>query len=310
MANNKTVLKGPRFSFIVPTRNRPRDIRALLRNLSEQTVRPDQVVVIDASDVAQEELKCEFPQLEISYHVFEGEPSAAAQRNAGLAHADAACDLIGFVDDDIVFDPDALEKMLAFWQTAPDDVCGAAFNLVEKEEARSSVLKKSRLVSGMGLYRSETGAVAPSGWHTRLGNVKENAQVEWLISGAVLWRRDVLEKHRFDPFFQGYSYLEDLDFSYGVSRECRLMIVSNAKFQHFHHHDEWDKQRLFNFGLMEVNNRLFFVRKHRLSVTRCYLGLIIRMMQTVLGAVVGLKLKELSRAKGNIVGLYKTIVGH
>lgn len=300
----------PRLSFIVPTRNRPHDIRSLLGNLSEQSVLPDQVIIVDSSDDPQPELVAEFPRLNVSYHEFDGEPSAAAQRNAGLSHVDAGCDLIGFVDDDIVFEKDAFEKMLAFWQTAPEDVCGAGFNLVEQEKDLRPGLKKSRLASGLGLYRSETGAVAPSGWHTRLGNVTENSQVEWLISGAVLWRREVLGRHRFDPFFQGYSYLEDLDFSYGVSRECKLMIVVDAKFQHYHHHDDWDKQRLFDFGLMEVNNRLFFVRKYRLSVARCYLGLTIRMMQTVLGAAVELNPKDLSRAKGNIAGLYRAIVGH
>ncbi len=299
----------PKCSLVVPTRNRPLDIRSLLDNLSGQSSRPDQVIIIDSSDDPQPELVAEYPGLNISYYEFDGEPSAAAQRNAGLSHVDAGCDLIGFVDDDIVFEKDAFEHMLAFWQTAPDDVCGAGFNLVEQEIGRRSGLKKSRLANGLGLYRSETGAVAPSGWHTRLGNVTENSQVEWLISGAVLWRREVLEKHRFDPFFQGYSYLEDLDFSYGASRGCRLMIVAGALFHHHHHHQDLSADWYDRFGRMEVRNRLYFVRKHGLSVWRCYVGLCIRLGQTVLEALLQSKPVLFSRARGNVAGLWDSLIG-
>ncbi|WP_456380200.1 glycosyltransferase family 2 protein [Thiolapillus sp.] len=299
----------PRFSFVVPTRNRPTDIRSLLGNLSGQSIRPGQIVIIDSSVDLQPELIADFPRLNISYHAFDGEPSAAAQRNAGLAYVMPDAELIGFVDDDIVFEPDALEKMLAFWQTVPDDVCGAAFNLAEQEGFSRAGLKKSRLAGKLGLYHAETGAVAPSGWHTRLGNVKENTQVGWLISGAVLWRREVLERHRFDPFFQGYSYLEDLDFSYAVSRECKLMIVADAVFHHHHHHQELTADWYDCFGRMEVRNRLYFVRKHGLSVWRCYAGLCIRLGNTLLEALFQRKPVLLLRARGNLAGLWNSLLG-
>ncbi len=292
-----------RVSLIIPTRNRPRDIRALLSNLSEQTVRPAQVIVIDSSDEPQLELKREFPGLVISYQIFTGEPSAAAQRNAGLQHVAPDVELIGFADDDIVFDKDALEQMQVFWSQAPEDVCGAAFNFMGLEPNNGWGLKRSGLASRLGLYRAEAGAVAPSGWHTRIGSVDEDTVAEWVGTGAVVWRRKVLNRHRFDPFFQGYSYLEDLDFSYGVSRECTLMIVADARFRHFHHHDEWDKHRLYDFGKMEVRNRLFFVKKHNLSVARCYAGLFVRTFMT-LADVITIKNKgSYYRAKGNLAGM-------
>lgn len=299
----------PRLSFIVPTRNRPHDIRSLLGNLSEQSVLPDQVIIVDSSDDPQPELVAEFPGLNISYHEFDGEPSAAAQRNAGLEYVPDQMEFIGFVDDDILFEPDAFEKMLAFWQTAPEDVCGAGFNLVEQEKDLRPGLKKSRLASGLGLYRPETGAVAPSGWHARLGHVPGNSQVEWLSTSAVLWRREVLEKHRFDSFFQGYSYLEDLDFSYAVSRECKLMIIADAGFHHHHHHQELNADWHDRFGRMEVENRLYFVRKHGLSVWRCYLGLHLRLGQTLMEAMLQRKPVLFYRARGNVIGLWRSLSG-
>ncbi len=307
MANNQSPLKGPECSFIVPTRNRPKDIRALLRNLSGQTVLPAQVIIIDASDAPHEELKREFPRLEISYHVFEGEPSAAAQRNAGLAHVKPDAEWIGFVDDDILFEKDALAHMQAFWCRIPDEVCGAAFNLKEPCTDHGWGLKKSGLAGRLGLYRGEAGAVAPSGWHTRIGTVDENTVVEWVSTSAVVWRRAVLDKYHFDAFFKGYSYLEDLDFSYGAGRNCQLVVVADAMFQHCHHHENLSSDWYNVFGQMEVRNRLYFVRKHGLSVWRCYLGLCIRFGQTLMEVVAKRQLLLLYRAKGNLLGLWKSL---
>lgn len=299
----------PRLSFILPTRNRPEDVRVLLGNLAEQSVRPDQIIIVDSSDKPQQELTTEFPHLKVSYHRFEGEPSAATQRNAGLEYVASDVDLIGFVDDDIVFEKDALEKMLLFWKQAADEVCGAAFNLDEKEKATGNRLKHSGFVHWLGLYHPDAGEVAPSGWHTRLGQARENTNVAWLISGAVLWRKDVLLTHRFDPFFQGYSYLEDLDFSYSLSRKCRLVVVADAVFHHHHHHQDLSSDWYFRFGRMEVRNRLYFVRKHGLSVWRCYLGLCVRLGKTLLEVIVTPKTVLLARARGNAVGLWDSFKG-
>ena len=296
-----------RMSLVVPTRNRPKDIRTLLENLNTQTVRPNQIVIIDSSDTPQTELVQEYPELPLCYQVFEGEPSAAAQRNAGLAFVEDDMELVGFVDDDIVFQPDAFEKMISFWQTVPADVCGAAFNLHEDDsEVPAGKLKHSRFVRWLGLYDPKPGAVAPSGWHTRLGAVSENTQVDWFSTSAALWRREVLINHRFDPFFKGYSYLEDLDFSYGVSRTCNLFVVASAVFHHHHHHENLTREWYVRFGRMEVRNRLYFVRKHGLSVWRCYLGVVIRFTQTLFEVVIRRQPVLLARARGNLLGLWQS----
>lgn len=297
------------FAFIIPTRNRSKDIGALLMNIQSQSIQPNHIIVVDSSDVSKPELAQEFPDLPIEYHAFREAPSAAAQRNAGLAFVDADVDLVGFVDDDILFEKDAMKNMLAFWNQAPKSICGAAFNLIEDVPDRQGVkgLKGSALVNWLGLYGDRPGAVAPSGWHGRIGQLNEDTQVEWLSTSAVLWQREVLAAYRFDPFFQGYSYLEDLDFSYGLSRKCGLMVVASARFEHHHHHQQLTPEWYLDFGRMEVRNRLYFVRKHGLSVPRCYLGLLVRMAKTLYEVLALRNGALLSRARGNLAGLYDSV---
>ena len=43
------------------------------------------------------------------------------------------------------------------------------------------------------------------------------------------FRRNVLDEFRFDEQFKGYSFMEDCDISYGVSRKYKVMFTPFAE---------------------------------------------------------------------------------
>ncbi|MFO8100051.1 MAG: hypothetical protein R6T83_10600 [Salinibacter sp.] len=67
-------------------------------------------------------------------------------------------------------------------------------------------------------------ASAPS--HTDLRST------EWLSGCSSSYRRPLIERHRFDTALQGYSMMEDLDLSYRVGRETRLVVQPKAQLLH------------------------------------------------------------------------------
>lgn len=288
--------------LVVPTKDRPKDLLALLENLESQTLPPQEVVIVDGSDRPVQSLiesrKCSF---KVDY-IRHRPPSAAAQRNAGIERLKGRYPFIGLLDDDIKLAPDALECMLRFWASEKArGVAGTAFCQEGKEQiGAKGWLKRSRLAEGLGLYSRRPGGVAASGWHALVGTVTEDTPVEWLQTGAAVWRAEVFDRHSFDEFYHTYSYLEDLDFSYGVSRGSRLMVVASARYRHFDHHGSLSGEWYRRFGEVEVRNRLYFVRKHRLSISACYLGLGVRFLQTVAEAVMTRRRVLLSRAAGNL----------
>src|SRR5579859_1880636 len=221
-----------RISLIVATKDRPEDLRKLLHSLCQQTIGPAEIVVVDASRQSVEPIIAEFPQLTTRY-LSHWPPSAAAQRNAGIRACDPHSTLLGFADDDTTFEPQAFANMIRFWENAETDVLGAAFNFRNLPRRGNSFLKHSALAEWLGLYSPKPGSVSLSGWQTVVGEVTETQFVEWLPSGASVFRREVFSKDVFDEFFQSYSYLEDLDFSYTISRAGRLAIVADAGFSHF-----------------------------------------------------------------------------
>ena len=70
-------------ALIIPTRNRPELLSNLLQSLKEQTVQPDQVIIVDGSDQPIEPDIKQFLSPSVSYmRVFP--PSLTKQRNEGI----------------------------------------------------------------------------------------------------------------------------------------------------------------------------------------------------------------------------------
>jgi GT2 family glycosyltransferase len=289
-------------SLIVATKDRPDDLRKLLESLRRQTVELAEIVVVDASREPVKLVIDEFPELTTRY-LRHWPPSAAAQRNAGIRACDPASTLIGFADDDTTFEPQAFANMLNFWKDAAPDILGTAFNIRNYPNRGNSILKHSVLAERLGLYSPKPGSVSRSGWQSINGELPETQFVDWLPSGASIFRREVFAKDVFDEYFESYSYLEDLDFSYTISRTGRLAVVADAGFSHFP--SPGGRVSALQFGRFEVRNRLYFVRKHHLSLTRCYLGLVIRLAMSVCSGLLHRDASLLRRVLGNIEELVR-----
>jgi len=277
----------------------------MLKSIEAQSYLTDQIIIVDGSAEPIEDVLKEFSTLLINY-IRCIPPSAAGQRNVGIKAVNPEITLIGFFDDDIVLEPDALEKMMEFWAKASDNIGGAAFNMVNHPPLYASRLKSLPLAEKLGLYSKDKGKVLPSGFHTMIGFVSDATFVQWLPTTATVWRRNILEKFQFDEWFKGYSYLEDLDFSYQIGKEYRLAVVADARYSHYPASSGRDSGYIF--GKREVTNRLYFVKKNKsLSCSRCYLALIIRMLISISLFVKERKLGYLQRVWGNIVGLGQSL---
>ena len=286
-----------KIAFVTPTKDRPDDIRMMLRGLEQQTRRPDQVIVVDASQDPVESIVDEFLSLQILYIRWDGDPSAAAQRNRGASVVADEIDLVCFFDDDQVLYPDAVDLMLAYWKCAPSDQGATSFNLGNYEARRWGWLKASRLIEMLGIYNQEPGTVARSGWQSLYGAPDVDLDVDWLSSQALVLRKSILKDSRFDEFFQGYSYLEDLDFSFGLSRQHRLTVVASARFDHFH--SPSGRINHYRFGVVEVRNRRYIVRKYGMSMAAYRMAMSLRWIMTIVGAIREPRL--IGRAYGNLV---------
>jgi glycosyltransferase involved in cell wall biosynthesis len=295
-----------RITFVIPTKDRPDELRRLVRSLADQSAPAAEIVIVDGGERPLGPFAADFPGLPIRV-LRHRPPSATRQRNVGIAAVGPEATLIGILDDDSVLAPDAVREMLSFWDTAAGRVGGASFNLVNHPGVFAAALKRLPLCERLGLYSARKGAVLPSGFQVMIVNVTADLPVQWLPSGTSVWRREVFRDFRFDEWFGGYSYLEDLDFSYRVGREYDLVVVAAAR--QFHYPSPRGRLGGYRFGRREVVNRLHFVRKNpELSSAKCYLALTVRAGMSLAQAVRRREAYYLERMAGNIVGLLASLV--
>lgn len=281
----------------------------MLESLSVQSVLPARVVVVAAGTQESRSVVNEFPKLDIQY-IHLSRAGTSWQRNAGLKALDPSATLVGFLDDDVVVEPGALEAMLAFWEDAPADLGGAGFNfrnvLAPETQRKWSLRSPKRLYEKLMIGKVPKGKVLRSGFPTPVYPVTENTFADWLETLGLVLRREVVRQFQFDDFYAGYSYLEHVDYTYTVSRKYRLCVVSNAWVAHY----SGPIRNSYLLGKMQVINRVHFVRKHEeLSLPRCYLTLL---LHTFFNLAVGALLRDLGyfkRAWGNCVGLAQVAVG-
>lgn len=76
------------------------------------------------------------------------------------------------------------------------------------------------------------GKFHPSGFPTYPIGKKDIMYIECLPGANMAFRRDVLDKFKFDENLQGYCYMEDCDISYRVSREYKMIYTPYAKLVH------------------------------------------------------------------------------
>lgn len=285
--------------IVIPTIGRYAELRRMLESVARQTRLPEQVIVVgEGHPTTMAEMAHSFSSLDIQFLSLP-RPSTCEARNAGMRAARPELTLVAFMDDDIVLEPTALEAVLAFWNSAPQEVAGAALNLLNHPPLWGAWLKSLPITSWLGLYDSQKGAVLRSGMHTLIGHQKQRTYVRWLPTGAVVYARRVLEGYSFDEWFRGYSYLEDLDFSYRIGKQYRLTVVRDASF--YHYPSEIGRPSWYLFGKKEVLNRLYFVSKHaELSRPLCCLALSIRALMSVFLGLARFESRYFRRTAGNL----------
>jgi len=216
-----------KLGIIIPTKDRPDEVRRLLKEISVQDLKPDQIIIVDGGFISIGGIIAEFPSLNIDY-VRKIPPSLTAQRNAGIRTVREDISVVIFFDDDVRLEDKALNCMARFWNNAPEDTGGAAFNLVNEAYKRATFMEKIFIVnSDMPL------SILRSGFQGKASCLEETRQVAWLIGCAMSWRKDVFKEFIFDERFSGYARYEEVDFSYRVGKKHKLFVVADAKVRHY-----------------------------------------------------------------------------
>ena len=255
---------------LIPTKDRPKGIRHLLASLAEQTETPGRVILVDGGKSVEEIVEEFRSKLNIDYMVCRP-PGQIRQRLKGLEKADERTPLVAFVDDEILFEPNTVETMIAFWNKSPSETGGVGFNLVNTPAYRYSMLRALIGMSG------PQGAVLKSGYNVSIIS-DHDFQSAWLGGGYSVWRLAVLREFPQVELTTTWAIGEDVRFSYPIGKQYPLFVSASSKL-----HDQGQTSQLpkpeharFN-GRKEALAYIYLVEQHpELSMPRCIFMIAIR----------------------------------
>ena len=253
---------------VVPTYRRPYKLEDLLESLAVQTEALSRVIVVDGDDgekSAQAVVEEFATRLNVDYSLCLP-PGQIQQRNFGLARLRENEGLVAFLDDDLVLEPDALEKMIALWNTVEPDTAGIGFNIVNMESPVYRFYYKF-----FKWLAPRPGSVSFSGVCTPWLNLSSDIRTQWLGGGYTIWRRGVLDEFCHEIVYTRWAVGEDLRFSYPIGKKYPLYACAGARVRHEHIHDQVSPKRVHRYrGKKSVVAHFYFVSSHReLSLCAC-----------------------------------------
>jgi len=243
--------------MLVPTKDRPHKMRALLDSLRLQKTPLGRIVVIDGGASIEELVMAYKGDLPVEYYSCKP-PGQIRQRNFGIALLRDDTPLIALFDDDIVLQEGAVAAMIDCWNRSEPDTAGIGFNIVNNGRAKNSVLRKLFLITA-----DRPGRVLNSGCTTAACPADHDVRCEWLCGGATVWKLEVLKQHTHREIRSRWAIAEDIIFSYPIGRTRPLYVCAEARVRHEHQAD-FDKVNPHRFhGKSRALWLLYFVTSNR-----------------------------------------------
>jgi glycosyltransferase involved in cell wall biosynthesis len=288
-------------AVVVPTRNRPIQVKKLLASLAAQSMRPGSVILVNYSG-SIEPVIAEFKdRLSVTY-IQSTVPGQIHQRNIGIKAVSSNYRLVAFFDDDLVVEFDALERMIEFWNNTACSTAGVGFNIINCPPFRFSPV-----LSFFGLSSLIPGKVLNSGHNVSIQHVVEDVRTEWLGGGFTVWRAEILRKFRQDELRTHWAIGEDLRFSYPIGKQFPLFVCSQAKVRHEHVTNQWAGLNVqFYQGRKSVASIILFVQQFPkdFSVSACLWMLVGKCCARFVVASVRFDKASFGKAIGEAIGIF------
>jgi GT2 family glycosyltransferase len=222
-------------STIIPTKNRPNDLRLTVETLLAQTVLPDQLIIIDqsATDESRREIlsliaaapKSTRDRISLNYVYDPSITSLAQARNRAMQVVD--CAVLLFLDDDVCLEPDFIQELLDTYRRFPTatGVSGIVTNY--GFPPRAALAWRNLFVRGP--FHDDR---QPVYWNSSRLRTSGPVPVTRFGGGLMSFRTDAIRGIQFDENLSGVSDGEDVDFCAHLKPRSLLLITPKARLIH------------------------------------------------------------------------------
>lgn len=270
------------FSLIICTYQRPKAILVLLESVLKQTLLPDEIIIVDGSvdDATESSISPMLASLPIVYtRVLPDQRGLTRQRNVGVGMTDSSSEVLVFLDDDVVLEPDFLQQLLytfddpeiigsdslivneCYWKPIQGKVPWLSI-VIDGYYLPLSLRDKVRKILGLYPIDLQPGLIPLYGHgNSSLPPTGKSYAVEHIMGGITAYRKKIFDYISFSTYFEGYGLYEDFDFSVRAREFGKLVTNTAARLEH--HHEAAGRPNTYKYGKMVVRNGYYVWRlKH------------------------------------------------
>jgi glucosyl-dolichyl phosphate glucuronosyltransferase len=224
-------------TIVLPTKDRPHALKLAVESVFSQTVLPNQLIVVDQStaDDSQRAVTSRYNTLEPAVRsslklVYIRDTSIAgltAARNCSLRSVSE--EVVLFLDDDVILEPDFAAEVLAVYDEHPNAV--GVSGIVTNYSPPSPIFRWWSKLFTRGPFWDDR---QPVYWSSDRIRNHGPVPVSRLGGGLMSFRMDAIRGKWFDENLRGAGYGEDVEFCSRLQPGALLLITPRARLVHNH----------------------------------------------------------------------------
>lgn len=247
-------------SVVIPTKNRKEDLLKAIKSISNQSILPKELIVIDQSDIPlfnDDILLINNILLNKVRFVYHNDISIS-----GLVEAKdfslklTTCNLISFLEDDVIIEYNYFEEVINGFIRNPQmkGCCGIVINTNETNKFYVFLHR----ISHLGIFKD----IRPYIFKKHQKNYSKNLIRSQAISGGIsTWSKDVFDYIQFDKF-NNFHLLEDIDFSTRVFKFYSNDLYINPAVRLIHNSSPLGRDFDFTKNKRKAKELILFYKKN------------------------------------------------
>ena len=271
--------KSDTISIVIPTKNRVDNVFECVRSIQRQTILPDELVIVDASDSKELEQLLETYCSEHDFAIIYTHSNSGTAKGRNIGAQISSGDIILFVDDDVILDTNYIKEIMAIFGNTSFERVGCVYGAQipvntrnEKENNNASngskilqAIYKAIYTSTCWLFflqkPSKHGRFRLSGLATYpSSDVATIIETESASSAYLACYKDVFNEFRFDENLERYAWGEDDDFTYRLSRKYKIIFTPEAKVTH--KVSRASRISTYEYNRVRIENHFYIFRKN------------------------------------------------
>jgi GT2 family glycosyltransferase len=256
--------------IICSTGKRIKELNNLLHSIYKQNIEPYEIIFIFQGNIEKLKIINLINSVSNTYHkssikikyYFYQHKSLAWGKNIGGKLADGNSDWLLFLDDDVELMNDFIKKLIDGAKRY--EGAKILFGRIENLKESNYIYNIFARIFKLPIHKLNSGFKVLKSFKTTYDVNCDNDKIaDWASGGASLVKKHLIKEFKYDDNLILYSFNEDLDFSYRVSKKYKNSIwyISNARL--IHHEANLGRLNRDNLSIMKTLYDYYLFHKNK-----------------------------------------------